>query len=184
MSARIPVSERGVTRSAPASLAAATLILLGNTAHAEESAKAALLPSKIVAILDRTHAGWALAQPSSQTLAECGWSENDTGMGPTLVWGDFMGNGSRDYAAEIDAAGVRYVLAFVRTANGYTVHELSRGEYPDILTIARAGGQYHDYEKDADRTYPADSPVEIYCEKAAIAYIFKHGQFKKVWVSD
>lgn len=151
---------------------------------ATAQARGTTIPAPIRAVLDERYPGWTLAEPSPQALAECGWSKNGTGMSPAFVWGDFTRDGRRDYAAAIDARGVRYILAFVRTAKSFTVRELSHGEFPDVLTTARAGDSYYDHEKDTNGTYPAESPVAIFCEKAAIAYIFRNGQFEKVWVSD
>lgn len=163
-------------------IAVASIVAL--LACATAQARGNSIPAAIRAVLNGRYPGWVLVEPSPQTLTACGWNENGTGMSPTFVWGDFTGDGRRDYAAEIDVHGDRYILALVRTAKGFAVDELSHGEFPDVLTTARAGAPYHDYKKDADGTYPAESPVEIFCEKAAIAYIFRNGRFEKVWVSD
>lgn len=150
------------------------------------------LPSSTRFMLNKRFPGWKFAEVSAEVRQF--FEKEMKGASPTLVSGDFDGNGRLDYAALIQhgkifdergkAIGPRYYLvAFLRRGARYRMHVIKdpEGEY---LCLAEKGTQDYDYEAQKEITYANDAIMTGIFEKAGTSYVYKNGRFFSFLSSD
>jgi hypothetical protein len=143
------------------------------------------LPGIIKVLLDAKYPGWRLADVSEENLGIC--FDKKSPFQPSLVWGDFDGDGKQDYAIRITQGKDNIAIAFLQQGADFkdyvllVDHETSgRG----LLSLSHKGGKFYDWGKKTSDNYPNDSPTVAYCETSAISYIFRAGKFDEVFVAD
>lgn len=158
-------------------------------------AKNAELPSSIQTILDRDYPGWVPVQTRADDIATC--KQPNPGFQYWFVWGDFNGDGKRDYAAEITQQSTTYLLAFLATADGFK--SIMVDKFPvtgsargwSVLGVAPKGSTVPDLHEGPNgqlvarkRTLYSDALLGIGCESSSMAYIFVGSSFQRVFTSD
>jgi hypothetical protein len=134
------------------------------------------LPSAAQKALDLKHPGWKLADISKENRDIC--FNPKSGYEPSLVWGDFDGDGQKDYAALIFSKGRTAVVILLKRKEAYLVSDVfstskpeERG--PELLGLIPKGG-----------AYAHESVVAQYCESSSIAFSYTNTGFKRKILGD
>jgi hypothetical protein len=146
------------------------------------------LPTEVRAILNKNFKGWKFSTIIEDIYR---FYESDTLKGfPNFVWGDFDGNGEKDYAIKItmtDTSGSRdVVVAFLKTKSKYSYFVLtSHPSNPEVyLYLLKKGEDGYDVANEKPFVYENDSIGVFYFEKAGGSYVFKDNKFIAVITSD
>jgi hypothetical protein len=152
-------------------------------------AKPVAVPAAVKARLDANYPGWRLAEISPEAYEH--YSHHRLPFQPNFLWGDFDGDGRRDYAIEITHPGPKgeqrmVVLAFLRRGEGFEEHLLETGiSTLDVyLWPHRAGERDFDFEREREFRYRHDAIGVVYGEVAGVSYVFENGSFRKIVSSD
>ncbi len=117
------------------------------------------------------------------------------GENPTVVFGDFDDNLSKDVAFLIQVESDpetqypdRYdpyrIVACLRKTGGATLHVIEQLYCSDGIMLTPKGKEDFDYETEKEFVYQRDG-VAAYCfEKAGATYIFENGTFRRIIDSD
>lgn len=154
------------------------------------------LPASIRDTLDTRFPGWRLAEPSAAVRDFV--ARKSPGSHPSLLVGDFDGNGQADYALLIehtnfDGRGkafshVKQKLVFLAGLRSFTLIALDEPSPADpcvYLTLRRKGTEGFDFEANRKFLYPSDSIGYSYLDKAASGtYIYTNGAFRYVTEAD
>jgi hypothetical protein len=150
------------------------------------------LPPPARLMLSRRFPGWKFAGVSPEVQR---FFETDMkGASPSLISGDFDGNGQFDYAALIQhgkilneqgkAIGSRhYLVAFLRRGTRYRMYVIKDpdGEY---LCLAKKGSRDYNYEEQKEITYANDAIMTGIFEKGGSSYVYRNGRFLSFVSSD
>ncbi len=147
------------------------------------------LPHQIVAILDSEYQTWTFVdnfavlkepvlEPMGLDTSQCQ---------PNFVWGDFDGDGNRDYAVYIQhhqesGENKRLIIAFLRRGNLYQQHLLKGGS--DFIWLVRKGTRQFDFDTGKYFRQKHDAIIDVTIEKGATTYVYEGGTFKEVVTSD
>jgi hypothetical protein len=179
------------------STVAIAIVLCGVTSlHNAETQPTSALPASIRAGLDAKYPGWRLAEAS--TAVQDFVERSSRGSRPSLLVGDFDGNGQSDYAlliehANFDGRGkafshVKQTIAFLAAAGRFRLVALDQPSPADAsvyLTLRKKGAAGFDFTANRKFTYPNDSIGYSYFEKAASGtYIYTNGAFRFVIEAD
>jgi hypothetical protein len=150
------------------------------------------LPSSARRTLNRRFPGWKFVKVSLEVRQF--FEKEMKGASPSLISGDFDGNGRIDYAALIQhgkvfnergkAIGSKYYLvAFLRRGRGYRMYVIKDpdGEY---LCLAKKGTRDYNYEEQKEITYANDAIMTGIFEKAGSSYVYRNGRFLSFSSSD
>lgn len=141
-----------------------------------QSFAATSIPAPMKSYLDQHYSGWVLATTSKQDEAKC--LNKKSSFTPSLVWGDFNGDGIRDYAIQISHRRRIMQLVFLGNAS---VHVLANWEavrgFP--LDVVPRGAKYFDIGEQKQITFPVDVLRSITCGQGEDYYVFKGGKFKR-----
>jgi hypothetical protein len=150
------------------------------------------LPSPARLMLNGRFPGWKFAEVSPEVRQF--FEQEMKGASPSVINGDFDGNGRLDYAALIQhgkilnergkAIGSRYYLvAFLRRGAGYRMYVIKDpgGEY---LCLAKKGTRDYNYEEQKEITYANDAIMTGIFEKGGSSYVYKNGKFFSFISSD
>jgi hypothetical protein len=155
------------------------LSLVSNGA-AENSAP---IPAGVKSVLDQMHPGWKLAEISDENRQIC--FKKDSKYRPTLIWGDFDGDGKMDFAAIVTYGKKSSVMAFLARGTGYKAFELftpsrPNERTPDLLEVLPKGMQLGT----TARKYAHESIAMEYCESSSVFYFYEAGVFHRVVSED
>jgi hypothetical protein len=89
------------------------------------------LPPMVISLLNHNHAGWKLAQVSSDAAKF--FAKTCPGRSPVVVRGDFDGNGRLDYAALVTVAGESHVVVFLRQSDHGWQQTLLEGNWDYLI---------------------------------------------------
>jgi hypothetical protein len=168
-------------------LVSAMLAAIATTAGAGSGPEAgSTLPVEVRVTLAQQYPGWRFAAQSAVRLKR--------GQSPEWVSADFDGDGRADYAVQIvrpappDTA--QLVLAFLRRAEGYEMHELLG--YPQnehsYLARARRGERRPDLDQDPNGqkrfVLRHDGVDVLYAEKAGHTCLYEDRRFRCVLTGD
>jgi hypothetical protein len=146
------------------------------------------LPAECKKILDSKFSGWKLAKPSDEVAAY--YAKEKITNAPNLTMGDWNGDGKQDYAVLIEYGGKKaenklikdiWIIAFIKTANGYNQYKLEGGDY--IQTVKK-GKKDFNAETQKTFTHKTDAIFSAIWEKSGTAYIWSKTKFKTVITSD
>lgn len=150
--------------------------LLGSVAWNQAFASTPI-PAPMKAYLDQHYPGWVLANTSKQDVAKC--FDKRSPFLPSLVWGDFNGDGVRDYAIQISHR--RRIMQLIFLSNS-SVHVLANWEadrgFP--FGVVPKGTKYGDFGQQKEITFPVDVLRSITCGQGEDYYVFKGGKFKEI----
>jgi hypothetical protein len=141
------------------------------------------IPKGVKSVLDQMHPGWKLAEISAENRNLC--FKKNSKYEPTLIWGDFDGNGKQDYAAIITYGNKWAVIAFLARGTGYQAFELltpsqSYKRAPDILDVFPKGVQLGTTAHKS----PHESIAMEYCEASSVISYYEAGTFHRVATED
>ena len=159
------------------------LVLAAAVASAQTPAD---LPSPLRAALDREYRSWSFGIVTPEVL------RNFRGkpLFPNLIFGDFDGDGSRDYAVKIayteKAARVQRIIVFLHRGKDFLPHVLDTAPENSItyLWLAAKGTNGFDHESEKEFVYQNDAVTLVFDEKAAVSYIYEGGKFRSVITAD
>lgn len=150
------------------------------------------LPPAARFMLDSRLRGWKFAEPSPEVREY--FESSRKGESPSLISGDFDGNGRPDYAALVrygverneagKAIGPRFFLiVFLQKGKGYRMYVIKdpNGEY---LCLAKKGTKDYNYEEQKEITYANDAILTGIFEKAGSSYVYENGRFRAFISSD
>jgi hypothetical protein len=152
------------------------------------------VPDAIKSILDRDYPGWTPALSSDDDIQRC--KQPNSAFQYWFVWGDFDGDGIRDYAAEITQTGNVSVIVFLSRDEGFQSQIIDRFANPKrgwgVLGVADKGTTILDLSEGSNgalnaqkRKLDTDALLGIGCETSAVAYIYsRSGTFERVFVQD
>lgn len=145
--------------------------------------ESALIPAGVKSILDQMHPGWKLAQISDENRQIC--FKKDSKFRPTLIWGDFDGDGKQDYAVIVDYGKKSSVMAFLARGTGYKAFELftpsrSNERAPDLLEVLPKGMQLGTKAQKSAH----ESIASEYCESSSVFYFYEAGTFHRLLAGD
>jgi len=141
------------------------------------------IPDGVKLVLDHLHPGWKLAEISDEDRQIC--FKNESKYEPTLIWGDFDGDGKQDYAAIIKYGTKTAVIAFLARGTGYQPFEVFVTSQrikrpPDLLHVFPKGAQLGGTHRKALH----ESITAEYCESSTIVYFYEAGTFHQVITED
>lgn len=150
------------------------------------------MPSSARLMLDRRFPGWKFVEVSPEVRLF--FEEQMKGASPSLISGDFDGNGSLDYAALIQhgklfnekgkaIASRYYLVAFLRRGTRYRMHVIKDpdGEY---LCLAKKGTRDYNYDEQKEIVYANDAILTGIYEKGGSSYVYDNGRFRSFVSSD
>ena len=145
----------------------------------------AKLPHEIKIILDRDYPGWIFSEGCNPRAPD----DPPNRRHIHFIWGDFDGNGHKDYAVQIGQKGKWSVLALLKRAGKFKVYTLIDDSYPnEYLELYKKGevGSYGSSEDDEQKTfvYSNDSIVVVWGMGGSASYIFKQGSFQELTLTD
>lgn len=146
------------------------------------------IPKPIRAMLDAKYPGWTLASVSPSALEHYRFHQFESQ--PNFLWGDFDGDGRRDYAFAIDHPGQkgpeRVVVAFLRRSAGFHAYSLESHPANDDVYLwpHHKGEQGFDFHLNKEFAYSQDGIGVVYGEVAGVSYVFENGAFRKIISSD
>ncbi len=153
------------------------------------------IPDAIKTLLAHTYPGWAPVHTSQENITIC--KQPNPAFQYWFVWGDFNGDGQRDYAAEITQGSTTYVVAFMANGNGFkpiVVDTFAGGDGAhgwSVLGVAGRGQNLPDLHEGVNgqlvarqRTLQVDALLGIGCETSAVAYIYSGSGFERIFISD
>lgn len=142
-----------------------------------------LLPETIRNSLDSEYPGWAPVQTPKEQIAEC--AQSNPAFRPWVVWGDFDGDGQREYAVEIRSSDQTILVMFLNQGSGFQHVEVDRGtSLWGVLGVANKGDSIPDIAKNTTQVVQADTLLGIACGKSGVAYVRSGSSFEKVWIAD
>jgi hypothetical protein len=141
------------------------------------------VPPPIREFLNHQYPGWSFP------AATC--RQPDPAFFPEFVWGDFNGDGLRDYGVEIVRGGKHYTLAFLARGSGFTSFALERPGW-DVLGVVKKGttvphitGSARGYLIGGNSVFLTnDALMGIRCESSSVAYVYKNGSFQYFFMGD
>jgi len=147
------------------------------------------LPPIIAGKLDRLYPGWKFQQIANDERQYCVAKDSPFLAQTSLVWGDFDGDGQKDYATLIRHGGKTIAIVFLKRGGDYQAFPIfttdtTEERSPDILAVTHKGEKYLDHESGRAGVYSGDTVIVAYCESSAVAYIYSAGTFRRVVVSD
>jgi hypothetical protein len=149
------------------------------------------MPDTVRSILDRQYPCWVKPAISDYDLRTCKQPNPDFQY--WFVWGDFDGDGNKDYATQFKEADKNYILVFFNRGNQFvpTVVDPDNKLGWPLLGAAHKGETIPDLHEGPNgalisnqRTLKADALLGIGCEKEAVAYIYSGSQFERVFIAD
>jgi hypothetical protein len=173
------------------------IVLWGLTAQSGSTGQPLqVLSSSIRATLDAKFPGWRLAEPIGALRDFV--AQRSPGSHPSLLVGDFDGNGQADYALLIEHTNfdrrgkafshVKQTLVFLAGTQSFTLIALNEPSPADgcvYLTLRKKGTEGFDFEANRKFFYPSDSIGYSFFEKAASGtYIYTNGAFRYVTEAD
>ncbi len=162
----------------------AALIMICSVAESESPRNDQLVPNEARVALDRLHPGWKLAGISYENRQYC--YKKDSPYQPTLVWGDFNGDGRRDYAAIVTYGWKTGVIILLATDQGYKPVEVftttRQGERPPELLDVGPEGMLLGIGR--PRKMLHETVIMQYCEAASVAFVYANGNFRRVYSED
>lgn len=124
------------------------------------------------------------------TVAE--WAKSHR-INPTMVIGDFDGDGHRDIAVLIQnrldpvlddpkRADSSLVAVCLSRTKSPILHLIDNPYCSDLVELSRKGRRYHDFEKRKSNTYPRDGVKTVCFEKASATYVYdaKSKSFRRI----
>ncbi len=145
------------------------------------------LPKAISSTLNQKFPGWMLA-PVNQEVRS--FFNNEMAKAhPSLIRGDFDGNGQPDYAVQIaprKPGQRRLLIAFLRKGSHFTYRTLeSESKNGDIyLSLIKKGAKRYDYEKQRSFVFAKDGIEVNWFMKAGWTYFFEGGRVQKIYTAD
>ena len=145
-----------------------------------------ILPKDIRSYLDTAYKGWKLSPVSEQFRKDF---FSSTKFAPSLSWGDFDQDGSRDYAVQVsysDSIPKRTVLAFLNRHQHFLPFVLeTNSDDPDIfIFVTKKGTRGYDWGKGKPFRYPSDAIDVIYGGKAGMSHFYRDGRFTALQTGD
>ena len=148
------------------------------------------LPASARLTLNRRFPGWKFAEVSQEVRQF--FETEMRGKSPSLINGDFDGNGKLDHATLIWHGQLRngkvtwprsFLVVFLRKGSGYKMHVINEpnGEY---LSLAQKGMKDFNYDEQKDITYAHDAILTGIFEKAGSSYVYEKGRFRSFISSD
>ena len=172
------------------------ILVLGLAAWAVSAQTRNHLPVSLESLLDKEYPGWRFAQAHpdfNDTMQE-------TGMFPSLVFGDYNQDGHRDYAVRIEyrqqAIRRAAIIALVSQGADFVPHVIRAYEenpapeeslsysYFNYLYPNAKGSQGYDHELAKEFVFEKDAFMDVSDGKGAVSYIFEDGKFRSVITGD
>lgn len=130
---------------------------------------------------------WSVTSISADVAA---WSKSHR-KNPTLVRGDFNGDGHLDVALLIqnrakpvldypERAQSSLVAVCLSRPTAVVLHLIDKLYCSDAIEQVRKGRQYYDFEKEKAGTYPLDGVRTICFEKASATYVYDGAGFRRI----
>jgi hypothetical protein len=146
------------------------------------------VPAALKSILDEEYPGWFFPNVAAEDRRIC--RQTSPGFLPGLVWGDFDGDGVRDYGVAIRQGNRRHTLIFLARARGFKEFSLEPSGW-NILGVEPKGSALPHLEADGNGFRQAepvrlerDALIGIHCESSAVAYLYSNGVFRSFFISD
>jgi hypothetical protein len=147
------------------------------------------VPSPIRRALDNEYPGWHFPQVFAGDLQVC--RQPNAAFLPGLVWGDFDGDGTRDYALAVQRGDKRYTLAFLGRGSTFKKFVLNPSGW-NILGVASKGQTLPQVGEDTQGnlvrrkpvTLDNDALIGIHCESSSVAFVYNNGVFEHFFMSD
>lgn len=147
------------------------------------------VPMAIRSQLDRQYPGWRFPDVFAEDLKTC--RQPNPAFSPASVWGDFDGDGIRDYGIAIEHGKKRYTFAFVARGSSFKEFVLEPSGW-NILGVETKGETLPQVGEDARGDLVGKEPVTlghdaligIHCESSAVAYVYTDGSFHHFFMSD
>jgi hypothetical protein len=158
----------------------------------------ALVPSGLKAVLLSRFAGYRLPRESDNLPEDIKYNREHAGSGCLGVeTADFDGDGRADYLVAMTSNDGRGAVVTVAMARGATwrIYKLDVWKDDRLRLYVSSGpaGTYDDVgetdgplEKGAEEHLTCSHPVAVFgaTESTGVAYCFKNGNWKHVWISD
>jgi hypothetical protein len=110
------------------------------------------LPEEIKAWLDQNVSAWKLTPIITKEVRDR-HSKEGVDYAESFIWGDFDGDGQRDYVVGVNHPGpngeFQMEFAFLHRANRYEQRQLTSARAPDLkpdLDIAKKGSSFTEYQ--------------------------------------
>lgn len=153
------------------------------------------LPKQVVVILDSKYPNWHLVDNLKiiESPVLQGLDLDTTKCRPNFVWGDFDGNGKRDYIVFIERqvdshSREQFLLAFIAKGSNFQKFLLDQASgdayIAEYIWLAKKGSMSYDFENDKEFVLKRDAVELIVIEKGSDLLYFDKGQFKRITTSD
>lgn len=151
--------------------------------------KEIILPETITNLLTQQYPGWELISEKDINNDDKICLENNEYKGKFV--GDFNNDNKFDYVIQLKYNNKYLTLVFISQSTNYKQYTLGQTQVTEldkaltsIISVAKKGDKYYDFDKEKHRIYPSDAIISYYCERGGSAYIFSKGHFQEVIVSD
>jgi hypothetical protein len=152
------------------------------------------MPSAIKTILDNSYPGWSPVTSSADDIQRC--KQPNEAFKYWFVWGDFDGDGARDYAVEFTHVGNVYLMVFF--SRGVEFQPLLVDTFSDlkqgwkVLGVIDKGQVIPDLSDRSNssvvgqkRKLETDALLGVACGASAVAYVYSRtGSFERIFVQD
>lgn len=166
------------------------VLSFGSTSWAQDDREQ--LPASAIHMLNRRFPGWKLADVSAEVRQF--FKDELKGASPVVIYGDFDGNGRRDYAVLIHRgyllnnqgqayAPQHFLVVFLRRNTRYKMYVI-KDPAGDYLSLAKKGTRDYNYTAQKEIIYENDAIVTGIFEKAGSSYVYKNGRFISFVSSD
>lgn len=160
-----------------ATLPIAILICAGAAAAQDQQAESLKrLPPDIKTYLDKKYPDWKFL-PLSAQVVEC--RDAETKLHPSLVRGDFNGDGIPDFAVQIVHAGRVHAFEFLSQGRTFRVNPLFEGkqvpgkEFRAALVLERKG-----QKTEVNTVEKVDTLNVNDCESVPMRFVYRNGRVK------
>ncbi|HTK81624.1 MAG TPA: hypothetical protein VL633_04985, partial [Bacteroidota bacterium] len=166
-------------------------ILIASALHGQSRVE---LPDSALKILTSKYSGWhwvdninVITLPVLREL-----HLDTTKCRPNFAWGDFDGNGKRDYVAFIERHSgeqrEQFLVALISKGLGFQDilldQETGGAHIADYIWLVKKGSNSYDFERNKKFVLKRDAVELIYIEKGSELIYFDGGQFNRLTTSD
>jgi hypothetical protein len=139
--------------------------------------RSAELPKAAREVVDHAWKNWRLVEVNAAGNAACVQGLN--GQSPSLVSGDFNGDGRADYALQIVTSKGIQLIALIQRLDGFDLHDIATlsATPPSVLRVEPRGTTYHTAASFLTRYFGNDTVSVTACGGDQTAYFWTGSGF-------
>jgi hypothetical protein len=146
-------------------------------AQTAQPASGVELPKAARKLVDQQWKNWTLVDVAAAGNAAC--LQGLDGQSPSLVSGDFNGDGAVDYALQVSTSNGVHLVALIQRLHDYDLHDVATlgASPPSVLRVERRGTPYHTSSSFIARYFGNDTISVTACGGDRTAYFWTGSGF-------